>query len=380
MIGHRRRTTLCALLLITAGAARVEGHTFTITEVLAVFTADGTYQIDVTIDVDALALGVPPTEDSASVAARLRALPPEAFDAAVEQAKRTIGRWVRIRFDGEKQRPVVSFPHQLTSTPNPIAEPTVLGVTARLTGRIPDGAKAFTFGASRTLDAVHLTIVDEATQSGTKQSGTKQILGVSERSTPYLLGQAAVPMTSSGVATQYLRLGFQHILPKGLDHILFVLALFLLTTRVKPLLWQITAFTVAHSVTLALSMYGVVSLPMRLVESLIALSIAYVAIENMLTSELRPWRTAAVFTFGLLHGMGFAEALRSVGLPRGEFVTALVTFNVGVELGQVTVVLAALAAFGWCRNRTWYRRTVAIPLSAVVAVVGLYWVVQRSMG
>jgi hypothetical protein len=112
--------------------------------------------------------------------------------------------------------------------------------------------------------------------------------------------------TRTEIVRQYLWLGYTHILPKGLDHILFVLGLFLLSARFKPLLMQVTAFTIAHSITLGLSMYGIVSLPSRIVEPLIALSIAYVAIENVLTRELKPWRIALVFMFGLLHGLGFA--------------------------------------------------------------------------
>ena len=123
---------------------------------------------------------------------------------------------------------------------------------------------------------------------------------------------------------------------------LFVLGIFLLSPRVKTMLLQVTAFTVAHSITLGLSIYGVVSLPSRIVEPLIALSIAYVAIENLVTRELKPWRLALVFMFGLLHGLGFAGVLRELGLPRDEFLTALADFNLGVEGGQLTVIAAAM--------------------------------------
>ena len=148
------------------------------------------------------------------------------------------------------------------------------------------------------------------------------------------------------IVRQYLWLGYTHILPKGLDHILFVLGIFLLSPRLKTMLLQVTAFTIAHSITLGLSMYGIVSLPSRVVEPLIALSIAYVAIENLVTRELKPWRLALVFMFGLLHGLGFAGVLRELGLPRDEFLTALLTFNLGVEGGQLTIIAAALVAVG----------------------------------
>ena len=179
------------------------------------------------------------------------------------------------------------------------------------------------------------------------------------------------------IARQYLWLGYTHIPPKGLDHILFVLGIFLLSPRWKTMLLQVTAFTVAHSITLGLSIYGVVSLPSRIVEPVIALSIAYVAIENLLTRELKPWRLALVFMFGLLHGLGFAGVLRELGLPREEFLTALVTFNLGVEGGQLTVIGAALLIVAPFIKKGWYRQRVVIPASIAIAATGLYWTVTR---
>jgi hydrogenase/urease accessory protein HupE len=190
----------------------------------------------------------------------------------------------------------------------------------------------------------------------------------------------APPPSRAHIVAQYLALGFQHILPKGLDHILFILGIFLLTTRPRPILTQITAFTIAHSITLGLTMYGVVSLPSRLVEPLIAVSIAYVAVENVVTTELKPWRPLVVFAFGLLHGMGFAGVLRELKLPRGEFVPALVSFNIGIELAQLAVVAAAyLLVAAWFRHRAWYRPRFVVPASAAIALTGLFWTVQRIL-
>ncbi len=179
------------------------------------------------------------------------------------------------------------------------------------------------------------------------------------------------------IARQYLVLGYTHILPKGLDHILFVLGIFLLSPRVKTMVLQVTAFTVAHSITLGLSIYGLVSLPSRVVEPLIALSIAYVAIENLITRELKPWRLALVFTFGLLHGLGFAGVLRELGLPREEFLTGLLTFNLGVEGGQLTVIAIAMLLVWPFVQRGWYRHRVVIPASLVIAAIGIYWTITR---
>ena len=149
-----------------------------------------------------------------------------------------------------------------------------------------------------------------------------------------------------------------------------MLGIFLLSPRLKTMLLQVTAFTIAHSITLGLSMYGIVSLPSRIVEPLIALSIAYVAIENLVTRELKPWRIALVFMFGLLHGLGFAGVLRELGLPRDEFLTALLTFNLGVEGGQLTIIAAAMLAVWPFMKKGWYRQRVVIPASLLIAAVG----------
>ena len=179
------------------------------------------------------------------------------------------------------------------------------------------------------------------------------------------------------VAWRYVVLGFEHILPQGPDHILFILGLFLLSPRISSLLWQVSAFTVAHSITLGLAMYGVVRLPPAIVEPIIAGSIAFVAIENIFTPKLHAWRPIVVFIFGLVHGMGFASVLLEMGLPRRDFAPALVAFNVGVELGQLAVVAMALLAVGWFRKRDWYRRAIVVPASAMIAIMGIFWMVQR---
>ncbi len=180
-------------------------------------------------------------------------------------------------------------------------------------------------------------------------------------------------------ATQFIELGFTHILPKGLDHILFVLGLFLLSPKLKPLLWQVTAFTLAHSITLALAVLGIFALPGRVVEPIIALSIAVVAIENLFRSEVSPWRWAAVFGFGLIHGMGFAGVLSEVGLPRDQIGTALLSFNFGVELGQLAVITLAFGVTKWCQGRSWYGPWVRRPACCLIALAGLVWTVERLL-
>ena len=178
---------------------------------------------------------------------------------------------------------------------------------------------------------------------------------------------------------RFLAMGFHHIVPAGLDHILFVLGLYFLSPKIKDLFWQVTAFTVAHSITLGLAAFNVFTLPSGFVEPMIALSIVAVAVENLFSRNkpVRPWRWALVFVFGLVHGMGFADILHETHLPTGQVVTAILSFNVGVEGGQIAVLLAAMALTRWWQKREWYFRYIAAPASVMIACTGTFWAVQR---
>ncbi|UOQ98857.1 HupE/UreJ family protein [Hymenobacter sp. 5317J-9] len=176
----------------------------------------------------------------------------------------------------------------------------------------------------------------------------------------------------------YLQLGFTHIIPLGFDHILFIISLYILEPRLKPVLLQATAFTVAHSITLGLAMYGLIQPLPAVIEPIIALSILFVAIENIITDRLNPWRVAVVFGFGLVHGMGFASALTGLGLPPKDYFGSLISFNVGVEAGQVAVILLCWALVGrWAAHKTWYKQRVVVPVSVVIGLVAAYWTVER---
>ena len=193
----------------------------------------------------------------------------------------------------------------------------------------------------------------------------------------------------------YIPVGFDHILPKGLDHILFVLGLFFLSVHLRPLIWQVSAFTLAHTVTLALGALGLVNVPGSIVEPLIAASIVYVAVENIFARGLNRWRPAIIFGFGLLHGLGFASVLGEFGLPDDQFIPALIGFNVGVEVGQLTVIALAFVliwlAVGAARRArlegqeelvTEYPvmfRAVSMTGSLLIALIGIYWVIERTL-
>tara|TARA_B110001469_G_scaffold56472_1_gene54364 strand:- start:94 stop:1233 length:1140 start_codon:yes stop_codon:yes gene_type:complete len=197
-------------------------------------------------------------------------------------------------------------------------------------------------------------------------------------SPPFELNTTYVPKPFIQVAVEYAVLGFEHIVPKGLDHILFVLGLFLLSVRLRPLLLQVTAFTLAHSITLGLTIYGVISLSPSIVEPLIALSIVAVGIENIFVKTVKVRRVVVVFLFGLLHGMGFAGVLNQLGLPESDFATALVFFNVGVEVGQLSVIAAAFLCVFWIiKSQQLYRQWVVIPVSILISLIGLFWTYER---
>lgn len=185
----------------------------------------------------------------------------------------------------------------------------------------------------------------------------------------------------SQVVGFYVRLGVRHIIPLGTDHILFVTSLCLLSNHIKTIFWQATAFTIAHSVTLALSMKGILVAPGAVVEPIIALSILFVAIENILLNKLMPWRILIVFLFGLIHGLGFASALNEIGLPRNKFYTSIVSFNAGVEIGQILVIAGVffliIFPFG---KKEWYRKFIVYPASILIGIIALYWFLQRLTG
>ena len=174
----------------------------------------------------------------------------------------------------------------------------------------------------------------------------------------------------------FIKAGFEHIIPQGLDHILFVLGLFFSTLKLRSLILQVTAFTFAHSITLALAALGFVKLQLSVVEPLIFLSIVWVAFENTFFKKTTKWRPLVVFTFGLLHGLGFATLLTQYGLPKDNFISLLLAFNVGVEFGQFAVLLAAFILIRLIYLKTEYKNQLKIPASILIGCTGLFWFIE----
>ncbi len=334
----------------------------------------GQYKLEISANLEALSLGIggkyKNTDDSPKAAeyTRLRALSTEALETTLREDMAALTAHFDLRFGDQKVSPVLD---DVNINANDDLDRARLG-SLIFKGQVPVGEQTVRWSWSEDLGAnvfrVRLT---------TDQQGTTQWLKDGKQSDVIDLN-VSHPLSRMAVFVDYLQLGFSHIVPLGIDHILFVLGLFLLSTRWRPLLAQVTAFTVAHTITLGMSIYGLIALSPSIVEPLIAASIVFVAVENVLSAKLRPSRVVLVFMFGLLHGMGFAGVLRELGLPESEFVTALISFNVGVELGQLAVIASAylLVAY-WFKDKSWYRKGVVVPGSLAIGVVGAYWTVER---
>lgn len=331
---------IAGALLLAAAALPLGAHELGLVQVETSFFRDGTYRVDFVVDAEHL--------------------PPETPDVSV--FLRDLETKSRLAFD---DRPARHEAAEVTREQN--------RTRLRLRGRTAPAVSRFTFTSVAIPGFFVLRLRSEG-----NEAVTTQWVESGKSSKSFALDGTVVPLSRWNIIRLYLALGFTHILPRGIDHVLFVLGIFLLAAGLRPVLWQVSAFTVAHTITLALTIYGVVSLPPRIVEPLIALSIVYVAVENLFTSRLHAWRTLIVFCFGLLHGMGFAGVLREIGLPRSEFVPALLAFNAGVECGQLAVIAAAVLLLGMpLRGKSWYRQRVVVPGSVIIAGVGLYWTITR---
>lgn len=248
----------------------------------------------------------------------------------------------------------------------------------RSIGDIPENAKAVAVRFSPLLGSIVLQVIRPE----------QEIISPASLSNNYQISQAKAYLVSSGdifpstttLAADYIYQGFVHILPRGLDHILFVLALLLFAKRRTTLIWQVSAFTLAHTITLALGIYGIVELSSTIVEPLIALSIVYVGLENIYRAKQNTEsqiRMPVIFVFGLLHGLGFASVLADVGLPQSQYALSLVSFNIGVELGQLTVIGLAFLCLSPFRHKTWYQTKLVLALNIAIAVIATYWLIER---
>lgn len=276
---------------------------------------------------------------------------------------------------GEETSPIEAIAQETVRDPAPARSGTIAVV--------PTPSAEQSMPIQRTMATVAVTPAATPTPSEVEESATPNTVMEPQPVLPPV-PPTAEERTVWDTVSLYVRLGYEHILPKGLDHILFVLALFLASTRLRSLIAQITAFTVAHTITLGLAASGLVTAPSDIVEPLIALSIAFVAIENLFFKNMTRWRPFVVFAFGLFHGLGFASVLLELGLPQGHFAPALLSFNIGVELGQLTVIALALVPALLLQRllkrehvEHLYRPIVVVPASLCIAVIGAFWAIER---
>jgi len=262
-----------------------------------------------------------------------------------------------------------------------VVEPTTYIIDNAFTERATFKCSGGLFGQTVTIDGLSTTLTDVLVRVE-RDDGTVQIARLTPSKTAFVV--EATPGTLE-VAATYLALGVNHILG-GIDHLLFVFALLILVTNIRTLVWTITAFTAAHSLTLAAATLGLVQVPQAPVEAVIALSIVFVASEIVHVSQGRPGLTQrkpwiVAFVFGLLHGFGFAGALNEIGLPEQSIPLALFLFNVGVEVGQLGFIGAVLLIYAILKRYIVSQPHWANLMPAyLIGSVAAYWTIERTVG
>lgn len=362
-------------LLFVMHAHDAKAHELTPAVTDVIFT-EGAYELRIEANLEAIIAEIGPDHDDTNSSPNAR---------RYDELRKLDSQSLREVFRDFADEFVKGVTIQVDATPNPLAFtqadipetgdleiPRISVLT--LSGQLPDGAEFLVWEWAEKYGPVVLR-----TQTDVAGQSYAALLSGGERSEPIAVsGQKN--RSGWAVFIDYIGIGFEHILPLGLDHILFVIGLFLLSAKLRPLITQISAFTLAHTVTLALGMLGIINIPGSIVEPIIAASIVYVAIENILMPNMSKWRPYVVFGFGLLHGLGFAGVLTEFGIPTGQFVTALIGFNIGVELGQLTVIALCFVLIGaWFGNASWYRRAIIIPGSVIIALIGAYWFIERTV-
>jgi hypothetical protein len=378
---HSGFASLVAFLLLFSlwtGVARADVVKPALIEI-SVYTS-GKVHVDLRVSVEALLTGINAryknTQDAPNAAEydALRVLPPEALREKFIPFEQTLLEKIDMLADGVEVELVIDKVTIPAAGYTKVPRISVI----ELTGTLERSTKELEwyYPAQFGDNAVRVRQVDEENEQW--HWSEWQWIREDSVSKPFPLDELFTRLPVHEVVLNYISIGFDHILPRGTDHILFIIGIFLLSVQLRPLLWQVTMFTIAHTITLGLAMTGYLDIPERIVQPLIALSIAWIGVENVFFPHLSRHRLAIVFGFGLLHGIGFADALADFGMPDGAFITALISFNIGVELGQIAIIGLCLLAFGlWFRNRDWYRTLFVIPASLFIAVVGLFWTFDR---
>lgn len=298
---------------------------------------------------------------------------PEEFARIRKETENTLRKLLRFTFAGKDIPWRVEFPDFQKT---PLALPPEDGDVALITTRLifdpaPGGGelRAHWSGEQETELIILIEEGDNPKITSTLPGGTVLLLNVPQSA-------EAPPPARQPETSGWMLSGFHHVLPTGFDHILFILGMFLLVPKWKSLLEQSLLFTLAHSLTLALSVYGFANVSMNFVNIMVAMSIAWIGVENLLIRTISKQRYILVFAFGLIHGLGFASGLREKlsGIPQSKLIMPLIGFNVGVELAQITVIIAAFILL--LPMQPW-KNEVRKYGSIFVAICGFAWVIQR---
>ena len=368
-----------ACLLVLAGSLpRVEAHQVASVE-LEFLKVDATWRLDGEMDI---AYMLPETRNipggpPLSREAVMKSAPAE-LARIRKETEATLRKLIRLTFADKEVAWRVEFPDfkkQPFDLP-PEAGDIALITTHLVIDALPGAGelRAHWSGEQETELIILTEQGEDANIVSTLPGGTLMLLKQSDSGK-----SAPVEQPFSG---GWLQVGFHHVLPEGRDHMLFILGLFLLVPNWKSMMGQSLLFTLAHSITLALAVFSLVSIPEKLwgianpVEVLIAVSIAWIGIENLLTRKLGKQRLVLIFCFGLLHGLGFASAIgnKMDGIPKSQLAGPLLGFNVGVELAQITVLATAFLVLWLLRKWTLQVQTIG---SAFIAMAGIAWAIQR---
>jgi hydrogenase/urease accessory protein HupE len=320
---------------------------------------------------------------------RLRMLPPEQLGALVEQAFPQLAQDIVIALDQQIFAPGswelqdiivedVTNPELIRETQIRFRVPFPTPAPESSPASSPDGQAMVNINWPMAMGGLLIR------QHGDNSNASYvEFLPVGGQSRGFALGEI-YQLSLFDIVQRYIHSGIIHIVPHGLDHILFVIGLLAFSRSGHHLLLQISLFTVAHTLTLAGASLGLITLSPALVEPLIALSIAYIGVENLLRSspQITPqftlMRGGVVFAFGLLHGLGFASVLADFGLPDTAFLASLISFNIGVELGQLIVVIPLFVLFRYIlAEPKYYKIIFQVPVSVLIALTGIYWALER---
>ncbi|WP_397416432.1 HupE/UreJ family protein [Phenylobacterium sp.] len=374
----RRAVAALALLFLAATPARAHDLSYALVEI-SVPAERNAVRIDIRCHAPALILGAPQGHLDPGRLAVFLALDDAQLAARQAVATRALRAGLSLSVDGRLiENLSLAFPPAAVLRADaqvPAASPKP-SAPLRLTAALPPGAASLDLALPAALGPTVVVVrwPDGRVATLAMRDG--------ERTRPIRLA-GPDPLTDAlDALIRFGGLGFRHILPLGLDHIAFIAALAVAAPRLGGLIRLATVFTLAHSFTLALAALRIIEAPAALVEPAIALSIVALAGLTAIRgpTPAGPAATAVVFGFGLLHGLGFAGALGQFGLPRGQEALALVGFNLGVEAGQIAVILMVLALVAAWRSKPFYATRIAQPASALIAVAGLVWTVQRIGG